>query len=200
MRTELGRGKAPPLCLEITPGFAVVLLCYAYFGSVRLLCVFLLAALLHEASHLLAAKWVGLEVAAIRLSALGAELIPKPGQMLSFPADLLVCFSGCAGNFFAVALCCALRSGPVFLGANLILGCFNCLPVRGLDGGNGLCAMLEWWLGPQPAERISAATSILFAAAVAVYGVSVALTDWRRPYIMMIGLWLLVSAPGLGKN
>lgn len=198
MRIKLGRGEG--LRLEITPGFAAVLLCYAYFGSIRLLCIFLLAALLHEASHLLAANCVGLALSSVRLSALGAEFIPRPGQMTSFPADLLLCFSGCAGNFFAVALCCLLRSWPVFLGANLILGCFNCLPVRGLDGGNGLYTLLAWQFSPEAAERVSAVISLLFSLAVAVYGASVALADWRHPYLLALGIWLMSSTLSRLRN
>lgn len=198
MQIELGRGER--LRLEITPGFAVVLLCYAYFGSIRLLCVFLLAALLHEAFHLLAANCVGLALSSVRLSALGAEFVPRPGQMMSFPADLLLCFSGCAGNFFAVALCCLLHLWPVFLGANLILGCFNCLPVRGLDGGNGLYTLLAWQFNPELAERVSAVISLLFSLAVAAYGASVALADWRHPYLLALGIWLLFSTLGSLRN
>ena len=196
MRIDLGRCCSSSVKIEITPGFAAVLLCYAYFGSLRLLCVFLLAAALHEASHLLAANWVGLSVASVRLSALGAEFVPRPGQMLSFPADLLICFSGCAGNFFAVLLCCALHAAPLFLGANLILGCFNCLPVRGLDGGNGLYTLAAWWTGWAVAERISAVVSLLFSAAVVVCGGYVAAMDWRHPYLLVLGIWLLFSSVG----
>ena len=120
--------------------------------------------------------------------------------MMSFTADLLLCFSGCAGNFFAVALCCLLHSWPVFLGANLILGCFNCLPVRRLDGGNGLYTLMAWQFNPELAERVSAVISLLFSLAVAAYGVAVALADWRHPYLLALGIWLLFSTIGSLKN
>lgn len=102
----------------------------------------LLAAACHELGHCAALWLTGAGVAQLRLSALGAELVPK--RSLSYAAELPAALAGPG-----VSLLCAFLAARwgffLFAGVSLALGLFNLLPIHPLDGGRalrGLCAIL----------------------------------------------------------
>ena len=98
----------------------------------------------------------------------------------------------CAGANVLLAFWCACRAGGkgwLLAGLSLVLGGFNLLPVRGLDGGRALYCVLSWGGGPEWAERLCGAvdkvmTILLAAAGAAVLGGGGNLT------LLLIAVWL----------
>ena len=151
----------------MTPGFFLMLVLSALLGALEVLPAVLLAALGHEGGHLLALRLFRVPVKAIRLSAMGA-VIEAPGQeRLSYGRELLA----------------------VLAGANAILGVYNLLPLRGLDGGRALYLALAWALGP---FRAASAAGVVNAAALALLLGAAALLLWETGG----GLFCLSAALG----
>lgn len=154
--------------IQATGGFWLVLLWFWYANGLPLLISVLSAAAAHEAGHLLALYLLGVPVTALRLSAFGAELYAPRGR-LSYGGELAAVLSGPAVN-----LVCGLvlaQLGPPFwsaAGAHLILGVFNLLPLRPLDGGRAAEALLYWMSGLAAGERMTRLLGTLTATGVSL--------------------------------
>lgn len=180
--------------LKVTPGFVTILAATAYFGSARLFAAMVIGAVVHELGHLLAMRLLGCRVERLTLSACGAELKVRNGANLSFQRELLLCLSGPAANLAAILLLRILNAAPLLLGANLLLCAFNLLPVRPLDGGNALYAVLSLLLPAQWAERVTAALSRGLALLLLAIGAYLMLQPMGRPWLLLMGLWLTCTA------
>lgn len=142
---------------------------FALANGWRLLVVVLGAAALHEAGHALVLRILGIPIAQIRLGICGAEMT-YDGRLLSYGGELLAVLAGPGVNF----LCGAALSAaglPAAAGAHWLLGGFNLLPVRPLDGGRAMHLVLCWLLGPSLGERLTCGiggmTALLLAGILA---------------------------------
>lgn len=178
--------------LVVTPGFAALLSASAYFGSLRLTGVFLLAAAIHETGHLLALHFMDTAPERLTLSACGAELTVRSG--LSFRRELFLCLAGPAANLLTAIVLSALDRWPLLLGASLLLCAFNLLPLRPLDGGNALFAFLSIVGAPERAERLTAVFSRGSALAVLTLGGVLMLRENGCPWLLFMGIWLTCGA------
>ncbi len=152
-----------------------------------LLAVVLSAAALHELGHLLVLWMRGAEVTGLRISVFGAELNASCTR-LSYAGELAAVLAGPVVN-----LCCglllALLGQSVPAGAHIVLGMFNLLPIRPLDGGRALELMVSWAAGPAAgawAARWIGACAAMSLATVAIW------IMWRTGG----SLWLLPAAAG----
>jgi stage IV sporulation protein FB len=184
---------------EISAGFFLVLAVLIYLDTRRVIMLFILASLLHEAAHMLAIRAAGGRQVKIRLTALGAEIeiesfteIPHLQQLMIFlsgPAvNIILAFASSeAGKLFSC------RELYVLAGINLTVGLFNLLPAKMLDGGNALRVLCLAVFGHQTAipEVLHIATIVFLITAcvllVLKYGFSLSLfiaASW-----MLIGLF-----------
>jgi hypothetical protein len=175
----------PKISLEISPAacfLAAVLILLLplqwWFGV-------LLAALVHECSHLLAIYLLGGEVLSLRIGSLGAELnlLPMPHWK-----ELLAALAGPLAGFLAVY---AMPRFPCFAAAALIQSVWNLLPVYPLDGGRILrCILLILGLSHyvQLAEK-----AILVLLLIAGIGISL---TWDTGAVFPL---CLVLAAAIGK-
>lgn len=175
-------------CISIRPSFAAVVCAGLYFGDAALVAVFLLASLLHELGHILAVKLLGAQIRHLTLSCAGAELTLL-GEG-SYGRDLLLCISGPTVNL-VLAL---WTENDLFAGVNLLLGMLNLMPIRGLDGGNALYAVLAWIAGPKWGERLVKSCSVLCSGAVVSVGAWVLFGLNGMPWLLLLGIWLCVVA------
>ncbi len=143
----------------IEPGFFLFLGVAAYLLPLPLLGSLLLAAALHELGHLTALRAVRGSGAAVRLGVFGAEIVLPP---LPAGRAALVALAGPALNLLAAAL----PLPAVFRAVSLLLGVFNLLPLRPLDGGQLLLLLTERFF-PAPARAADAAERAFLGAALA---------------------------------
>lgn len=151
-------------------GLGLVCAWFALLNGWRPLALLLLAAALHEGGHLLALRAFGVPVEALELSPLGAVLRADRSR-LSYSRELAVLGAGpCVNLLCGLLLCWIGRSCPACCaaaGAQLVLGTFNLLPIRPLDGGQALRLLVSWKFGPDAGERVSAAAGGVLSGALA---------------------------------
>ena len=179
------------LCCEgpfrVSPGFCLLVAWFAAANGWHLTTVILGAAAVHELGHWAVLKVLGVRILGLRISALGAVLaVDRRG--LSYGKELAAVLAGPAANLLSAAV--LARMGlETAAGGHMVLGAFNLLPIRPLDGGRALYLGASWLLGPAAGEAAARWTGT--AAALAL----VAGLSW-----LMVqsggSLWLLPAAVG----
>lgn len=116
------------------------------------------AALVHELGHMAVARCAGVGIRGMKLDLFGARL--ELGGLLSYGREFWIAASGPLMNFLCVAMLYpmgALREDEgveLFVGASLVLGCVNLLPVWTLDGGRMLRSAVAFLAGDSAAEGV----------------------------------------------
>ncbi len=159
----------------VSPLFFLVVSLMLFLDRSGLYMPALAAVLTHELGHLVCMKRVGCPVKRVRLVP-AAVLIDSPPPA-SRGGELLVVCGGAAANIAAAGVLTALfaLAGPVtalyYAAAQLAVGLYNLIPVRGLDGGRLVLILLSGRVDdPDRALRnisIAAALIILAAALTA---------------------------------
>lgn len=156
--------------LRTTPGFWLLLGWFAAVNGWRPLAVVLSAAAIHELGHWVVLRLLGARLLSLRLGPLGAVMETDSGG-LSYGRELAAVIAGPGANLLCALALSATGSGlEELVGAHLVLGMFNLLPIRPLDGGRSLCLVLSWLFGPsgeEAARWISAITALAAAGGLA---------------------------------
>lgn len=125
----------------------------------------LLAAVVHECGHFLAARCLRLPLREMQLDFLGARLCTE-GRMLSYGEEWLLAAAGPMVSLWASAVgaCFLSRSyfAFCFSASSLLLGLLNLLPVRTLDGGRMLEIVTERFFGLRVSRAVLSVTSFAF--------------------------------------
>lgn len=118
--------------VRIEAGFWIVLGLMVLLFPMRFLLGVLLAALLHEAGHILAVRLTGGSICAIRLHAFGARIEAPP---MEYGRAALCAIAGPAAGALTLL---AWRWYPELALAGLVQTLFNLLPIYPLDGGSAV--------------------------------------------------------------
>ena len=173
---------------SVTWGFGAMLLVAGLAGAGSVMPLVALSAVCHELGHLAGLHLAGAAVESFRLTAFGAE-IRADTRYLPYGREILCTLAGPAVNLL-LALVLARTAGDYILaGANLLLGCFNLLPVPSLDGGRLLYLLVSWCTDPVLAVRVCRPVGL--GCSVALTAAALALTLWHGA-----GLFLLLGAVG----
>lgn len=134
--------------LRIAPSVLILMLFILWNDRTGVSLLTLLAALLHEGGHFLAAWLMRIDMRAMRLNFLGARL-EITGRMLSFGEEWLLCAAGPIASLLGAMMAALFwKTSPaaeIFSCASLVLGVLNLLPIRSFDGGRMLeCALYVW--------------------------------------------------------
>ena len=140
--------------LELGWGFAALIVLALLGGAGPALPPVLLAAACHELGHLSALWLAGARVERLRLNAFGAE-IRADTRRLSYPREIACTLAGPAVNLALALLLARLTGHFTAAGSNLVLGCFNLLPIPALDGGRALHLLVSWLWEPLTADAVS---------------------------------------------
>ncbi len=150
--------------VRITPGFLFLAAFLFYQSTSSFLITFLLAAALHEGGHLLAARWRGVPVRALSMTAFGCVL-DFVDEALVRDRDLLwIAAAGPLCNLLFALLCVTpwvgrWRGAALFGAEHLLLALFNLLPVFPLDGAVLCAGLLKPNVGERRAEQVVLALS-----------------------------------------
>ena len=178
-------------------GFLLLWAFLYYMDEEGLVPLAALACMCHELGHVLSVRLWGGRITAVRLSCVGAELRVSGRRMGERLPWLTTALAGPAVNLLLALAVARLGwggvRGSVFAGLNLTLGCFNLLPVGGLDGGRALRALL-------PPRREGAAAALSACLALALWGAGLAMMlRTGNPTLFLTGAWLALTALG-GKK
>jgi len=176
--------------VQISAGFWLLAAWFAVVNGWRILLMVLGAAFIHEVGHYLVLRLLGAKILSFRMGVLGMVL-ETDRQRLSYPGELVSVLAGPAANLLcAWMLALAGRSLDAAIGAHLVLGGFNLLPIRPLDGGQALYLVSAWLLGPSVGEQIARWAGAVTGASL-VGGIC-----WLMWYTGG-SLWLLPAAAGM---
>lgn len=208
--SPINKTMNPPR-IYVSPAVLLLLAAFVWLTSAALLAALLLAALCHELGHYAVLHHLGARVTEVRITLLGANMRVS-GRRLSYGEEMLAVAAGpCVNLLLAVAV--AAVGGQygilcLLAGAQLVLGLFNLIPLRPLDGGNLLWLAWARVTDPFAADRAcQAADSACLMLLIA--GALVVLRFGGSPFLLLsaVGLALyaarqkgLVKRPHRGYN
>ena len=153
--------------VTVAPGFWFALVGTLIVGAWDVLPTMLLAAALHEGGHLLLLALFGVDVEEMTFTAFGVEIRANT-RYLSYGKDIICTLAGPAVNILAALFFARGLGAYLPAGANLLQGCFNLLPLTGLDGARALHLALCRMLDPVRADRVSWIVELSCAVAIAM--------------------------------
>ena len=153
--------------VRVSPGFCLLTGWFAAANGWRPLAAVLGAAAVHELGHWAALRLLGARVRCLRIGVLGA-VMDCDGGGLSYRGELAAVLAGPLANLLSALILTGSGQGlEAAAGAHLVLGAFNLLPVRPLDGGRALELAVSWRWGPAAGDRAARWAGALAALALA---------------------------------
>ena len=174
--------------LETGWGFGALIALALLAGAGPVLPVVLLSAAGHELGHLAALGVMGARVERVRLTAFGAEIVADT-RRLSYPREIFCTMAGPAVNLVLAVMFARVTGDITMAGANLLLGCFNLLPVPALDGGRALHLLVSWLWDPMAADAVCRPVGLGCAGLLTAAALALTVRDHG-------GLFLLLGALG----
>lgn len=181
--------------LAINPVFLVVCLVYLYLGVGGILWV-VLALVLHEVGHALAALVCGLRLLRMELFPFGGQ-ISTEGMVGDNPGrDVVVALAGPAVSLFSAGLTYIIEGNleisgfSFFMEFNLLLGLFNLLPALPLDGGRVLKALFSMKVGVRAAIMVGSWSGQVLALVLLTAGVYLSFRDPRAVNLLLVAGFL----------
>ncbi len=185
--------------VEVSGGFCLLFGVLLFLDEGGLLPWALLACFVHELGHVLALGALGGRVQRLRLSAVGAEIVPEGRRLFGYGEELFTIAAGPAFSilaaFFGAQLAFHLESVNVLLfsGLSLALGVFNLLPAGPLDGGRILKILLSRSFSPDRGELICHWVTRSLALCLLALGLW-HLSLWGGNLTLcLLGFWLLAG-------
>ena len=175
--------------VEVGSSFLLLLAWMNYLDTQSIVLLALAACLCHELGHYLALRAVGNDVRLLRLTGIGAEMLPL--RPMSYGQEFFAVAAGPLTNLLLAAVSAQWEGGALFSGLNLVLGSFNLLPISRLDGGRlikCLCSMLS---GPDRAARISAYLDLGLAGLLLILGCVLARSAGNLT-LLTVSIWLIL--------
>ena len=130
-----------------------------------------LACFLHEVGHLMAMLVLGQKIRTVSFYGMGIRICPEH-MLYSFLSDILVLISGPAVNLITGGILYFLTGNIELSGLHIILGTFNLLPYRNLDGGAILHIILSYFIiDEKTVERIMLIICIIFSILVLIISI-----------------------------
>ncbi len=175
---------------EATAGFFLLWAWLNYLDTQGVVPFAMAACLCHELGHCFALGALGGRIKAVRLTAVGAELVLD--RPLGYWQEGAAALAGPGVNLILALLSGQREEGLLFSGVNLMLGCFNLLPISRLDGGRAMYCTLALVLGPQAAGVIQEGFDLFFTAVSLAAGWDLV---WKRGNItlLLVALWLTAA-------
>ena len=141
--------------------FITLFITHSYFAISALIAI-----LIHETGHIIAAKKLKIKMTLCKIDIFGASLTPASNDF-SYSDEMFLCICGPALNFFTAAVALPfyfITKNTVvlyFVLASLSLGLLNLIPIKGFDGGRIFMATLCLLTDIYMAEKILSVVSFI---------------------------------------
>jgi len=182
--------------IRVSPSAVLLPAFFVLFSSPILLAALLLAALCHELGHYAVLRATGGEIKEIHLTALGAEM--KVKSRTGYGGEFLITLAGPTVNLLlAWGLSRLVRLLPtiyLFAGAQAILGGFNLLPMRPLDGSTLLWTVVAYIWEPYTADRVVGCVGMAFSLGLVAFAAFLLGRIGGTPFLLLAALGLLWTA------
>ena len=163
--------------VKINLSIAATVTCMLILDDSGVCAVALFCCIVHEAAHILCLLACGEKPALVELSFYGIRLERMPVH--SRRHDILVYASGPAANIALYAVFAVFSHGGEAMrnaaAVSLVIGIFNLLPCRPLDGGNILFECLCRFLAEEKAEKICQSAMWALLVPLSLFGFAAAL-------------------------
>lgn len=151
--------------------FVCLFFALSLFDGVKYPLMLVLAVLIHELGHILAARLVKAPLSSFSCGIHGFSLA-FDFTSLSFGKECFVLLSGSGLGLIAASLAMGLRDSFAYFSAvSAVMALLNLLPIRGLDGGTALSCVLGHFLLPDRSYKIT--KGISWCAALFFWGCAV---------------------------
>lgn len=157
-------------------------------GDGEIYAAILLAAVIHELGHVIAATVLGIKLRLCRTGPVGISL-KYDFSAVSHLREAAVCLAG--PLLGAVCFICCYRSTSYLANASAALSLLNLLPISYLDGGCILSALLSSFLSPVAVWNVCRALSVLFTVVLWCSAVYVMLRSGGDISVITVSVYLL---------
>lgn len=168
--------------------FAVLALLLCLDGGAHVLPA-VLACLVHEAGHLLAAHLCGMRIEAVRFGALGIQMVGDSGSVSHFRRAAVSLAGPLTNLLFFVLL---LPVPQEFCAVQLLLFLFHILPAVPLDGGMALYSLLCSVCPEKRAATWVTVISALLALGLGTLGFSILLRTRYNFSLLFLSVYILL--------
>ena len=169
---------------------------FVLLSSPVLLAALLFAALFHELGHYAILRLFKGYVKEIHVTIFGAEMQVKDGA--GYGGELLTTLAGPTVNLLLAMMFGYLGKwyAPLYLfsGAQAMLGVFNLLPIRPLDGSALLWIAVAYFTEPYTADRVSAWAGFAAALCLTGFALFLLLRMGGTPFFLLAALGLFRCA------
>lgn len=158
-----------------------------------------LFSLCHEIGHLICLVLVGNKPKSVSFELTGINICRNESVAVSLKNEMLVSFGGPLVNliFFAVFSIAYSQTKTEnyfnIASVNLILGVFNLLPIKSLDGGKILYYFISNVFSFKTAKIILNFTSVIFILLILIYGIYTLYVTEYNFTILIISIMLTLS-------
>ena len=163
-----------------------------FFGAGEVLPQVVLAALLHEMGHLALLALFGVNVEGLNFTAFGVE-IQADTRYLPYWKDIVCTLAGPLVNILAAFFLARIEENYILAGANLLQGCFNLLPLTGLDGSRVLHLFLSWMIGFECADAICCVVEFLCALLFVLFSLNLVICHHTGGFLLVAVLGIFVG-------
>ncbi|MBR3704699.1 MAG: hypothetical protein IKM11_04365 [Oscillospiraceae bacterium] len=96
-------------------------------------------------------------------------------------------------NLLAALLLSRLSEDYLLAGANLLQGCFNLLPLTGLDGSRTLHLLISWLIDPVCADRVCRIVELICVLLMAVCALYLVICCGAGGFLLIALIGIFVS-------
>jgi len=183
--------------VQVSGGFILFIALLCLFDNSGLLLPLFISMAVHELGHFLAVKLFGGEFKQLKFEFIGLNM-ECDLRNVSYLGEIIIAISGPLFSFilaFAAAFygkVNGLEEAYYFAGVSFILGFFNSMPVRQLDGGRALYMLATWLFGINIAEIVACAVSCVTIFLLLVTGIVLFIVSGWNFTLLVFAIWLLI--------
>lgn len=175
--------------LRVSSGFVLMSALVYFLDDSGIFAATVIAALVHEAGHIIMLRLVGGHVTEFRLELTGAAIYYNEAE-LSYPREMMTALAGPVSGILFAYITSTLGM-ELLAGVSLSLSAFNLLPCTALDGGRALHALLAAAVDAHRASQALKAVSIAISLCILLLGIYVLKETGKNFSYILVALWLL---------